>query len=450
MSSARCVEGAGSVTWWGFSPARDLTAKGPVKQQGELNVLLVGSSDPRHILKTFAGLEDTDSLHVWVIENSMDVIARQLLLLSLSLAPEESTSVHKKAETFLEVLGNSELRSETGDALREAAARLVDYVTVGQEAEPHPCLDTSLLKFRERDELVRIFRTWAKPCTEGSGSVSITRAWDARVRQHLGTRYDSRRGCFDWDLAMKLHQRGAGVINKQQYFEWRSQGVAFQMREGVYQTTNPTLLSYRILRHRGDKVAVAGYWGDIVSSPYLCFGVETSDQSLLKTENGSHVKTAQDISFANVQALLQALSSRGQRPEETLVNTPTPGLLLPTGLSVTFLPLDALSRLPDKKSFSHFFHCIYLSAGMAHQLGCPLQQMCSPGGVLVVELARFLLDLSADQERGFVETVVEGAKDAGFDPWTPADPDPTHAVFTPQSPPALPLQEGHTTGTTSP
>ena len=54
--------------------------------------------------------------------------------------------VSEKAETFLEVLGNSELRSETGDALRETAARLVDYVTVGQEAEPHPCLDTSLLK----------------------------------------------------------------------------------------------------------------------------------------------------------------------------------------------------------------------------------------------------------------------------------------------------------------
>ncbi|CAL8303868.1 unnamed protein product [Lota lota] len=456
MSSARSVEGAGSVTWWGFSPARDLMATGPVKQHGEVHILLVGSSDPRHILKTIAGLKDTDRLHIWVIENSMEVIARQLLLLYLSLAPEENTSIHKKAEMFLEVLGNSELRSETWEAVREAAARLCDYVTDCQETDPHPCLDTTLLKFRERDELVRIFRMWVKLCTEGSGSVSITRAWDARVRQHLGTRYDARRGCFDWDLAMKLHQRGGGVISKQQYFEWRSQGLAFQMREGIYQTTNTTLLSKRILTHKGDKVAVTGYWGDIVSSPYLCFGVETPDQSLLKTQNGAHVKTAQDISFANVQALFQSLSSRGQRPtssqqeaEETLANTPTPGLLLPSGVSVTFLPLDSLSRLPDKKTFSHFFHCIYLSASMAHQLGPSLQQICSPGGVLVVELARFLLDLSADQERGFLETVVRGAKAAGFDPWTPADPDPTHAIFTIQTPPNLNLQEGQTAGTMS-
>ena len=52
----------------------------------------------------------------------------------------------EKAEMFLEVFGNSELRSETGDAVREAAARLCDYVTDGQETEPHPCLDTTLLK----------------------------------------------------------------------------------------------------------------------------------------------------------------------------------------------------------------------------------------------------------------------------------------------------------------
>ena len=108
MFSVRCVS---------RSPGVSL---GPVKQDGEVNVLLVGSSDPRHILKTIAGLKDTDSLNVslrqfnsfrdtpgpsmsdvllvsiqiWVIENSMEVMARQLLLLTLSLAPEENTSVN--------------------------------------------------------------------------------------------------------------------------------------------------------------------------------------------------------------------------------------------------------------------------------------------------------------------------------------------------------------------
>lgn len=84
-----------------------------------MNVLLVGSADPRHILKTLAGLQDTESLHVsrkkqllcatgvnnnsglrsntlicallqiWVVESSMEVMARQLLLLYLALMPQE-------------------------------------------------------------------------------------------------------------------------------------------------------------------------------------------------------------------------------------------------------------------------------------------------------------------------------------------------------------------------
>lgn len=41
---------------------------------------------------------------------------------------------------------------------------------------------------------------------------------------------------------------------------------------------------------QGNKVALRGYWGDIVSSPFLAFGIETNDQSLLKKQNGQHIK----------------------------------------------------------------------------------------------------------------------------------------------------------------
>lgn len=37
-----------------------------------------------------------------------------------------------------------------------------------------------------------------------------------------------------------------GLINKQQYMQWRERGLAFEMREGVYQMTNPSLLSSRV------------------------------------------------------------------------------------------------------------------------------------------------------------------------------------------------------------
>lgn len=44
--------------------ALSLFCLGPVRPEGEVNILLVGSGDPRHILKSIAGLQDKESLHV--------------------------------------------------------------------------------------------------------------------------------------------------------------------------------------------------------------------------------------------------------------------------------------------------------------------------------------------------------------------------------------------------
>ncbi|KAJ7984564.1 hypothetical protein DPEC_G00356100 [Dallia pectoralis] len=439
MSTGRTLEGAGCVTWWGFSPARDLLCTGSEKLQGDVNVLLVGSGDSRHILKTIAGLRNTDTLHVWLIENSMEVVARQLLLLFLALTPYESMGLNEKTEVFLEVFGNSEVRSQTAEILKHVASQLSFLVTDTLETPAHPCLDTTHLRFKERDELDRIFKQWIRPpLSPRVGPVSMAKAWDGRVRQHLGTRYDSRMGCFDWDLTMKLQQKGCGVINKQQYAQWRERGVAFELREGIYQTANGSLLSTRVFSHRGDKVAVRGYWGDIVSSPYLSFGVESDDEKLLKKQNGQHIKTAQDISYVNVQALFQSLSHRGG----TSPTAPQPGseegkvcvslepqsqpethhkahireLMHLDGVSVTFLPLDSLPKLPEKQKYSHFFNGIYCAASMVHHLGPTLRQIGAPKATLVVELAKYLLDLTKDQEAGFAQKVGDIAKEAGFEP----------------------------------
>ncbi|KAM8729569.1 dynein axonemal assembly factor 3 [Acanthopagrus schlegelii] len=444
MSAGRPSEAAGCVTWWGFSPARDLLTPGPARPEGQVNVLLVGSADPRHILKTIAGFPSEGSLHVWVIENSMEVVARQLLLLYLALMPLEGMGHNEKTEVFLEVFGNGEIRSQTEETLRCAASQLSLSVTEALETPTHPCLNTTLLKFKERDELARIFKLWMQP--QSSLSISMSKAWDYRVRQHLGTRYNSKMGCFDWDLTMKLHQKGCGLINKQQYMQWRERGLAFEMREGVYQMTNPILLSSRVFSQRGNRVAVRGYWGDIVSSPYLAFGIETDDESLLKTQNGQHIKTAQDISFVNVQALFQSLSSRRCFPttsqSDTEIKEPSPqvdrksvtidDLIHLNRVSVTFLPMDSLQKLPDKQKYSHFFNTIYFSASCAHQLGPALRQIAAPDAVLVVELAKYILDLNKEQEEGFAKKVASIALQGGFEPWHEGKSDDVHAVFIPQ------------------
>ncbi|XP_061088794.1 dynein axonemal assembly factor 3-like isoform X2 [Conger conger] len=405
------------------------------RQHGKLNILLLGSGDPRHIFKTIAGLKDTDTLHVWVVEHSMEIVARQLLLLSLALSPQHSMGLQEKTEVFLEVFGNSEIRSQSECILKQTASQLSLTVTDTLNTSTNPCLDTTMLRFKDRDELDRIFKQWIHP----PSSQSMSKLWDSRVRHHLGTRYDSKLGCFDWDLSMKLHQKGCGAINKQQYVRWRETGVAFEMREGLYQTTNHSLLSTRIFNNRGDRLGIRGYWGDIVSSPYLSFGIETDNKALLQTQNGQHTKTAQDISCHNVQELFQALvcrsgipsfqqgSQEGQEQDPSANHRPSSpqpeanqrftdnGLLCLDGVNVTFLPVDSLSKLPKKQRFSHLFNTVYCSASLVHQLGPSLRQVTAPDAVLVVELAEYLLDLSKEQIKGFAEKVDDIAREAGFE-----------------------------------
>lgn len=124
-------------------------------------------------------------------------------------------------------------------------------------------------QFRERDQLAKIFQTWQQP--QSPSCALMPKAWDLRVRQHLGTRYNCKSGSFDWDVTMKLHEKGVrgkfiaaslsvafrfcrhcacclqcAVINKHEYVRWRERGLAFEKREGAYQITNPTLISSRL------------------------------------------------------------------------------------------------------------------------------------------------------------------------------------------------------------
>lgn len=79
------------------------------------------------------------------------------------------------------------------------------------EGSPH-CISGSLrvslaLQFRERDALEAVFRFWSGG-EKGPEVFPMSRLWDSRLRHYLGSRYDARRGVADWDLRMKLHDRG--------------------------------------------------------------------------------------------------------------------------------------------------------------------------------------------------------------------------------------------------
>lgn len=115
-------------------------------------------------------------LKVWVVESTMEVMARQLLLLYLALMPQESMGnngmlgfggyyptythltkismkliswfilISEKTEVFLELFGNSMIRSQTVETLKCAASQLTLCVTETQETPIHSCLNTIQLK----------------------------------------------------------------------------------------------------------------------------------------------------------------------------------------------------------------------------------------------------------------------------------------------------------------
>lgn len=68
-----------------------------------------------------------------------------------------------------------------------------------------------------------------------------------------------------------------------QYIYWRNTGIAYEFRLNKYSYPNKTLASYVEGKSKQSKGScmVRGYWGDIVNSPFISYGVKL----YLKEEN---------------------------------------------------------------------------------------------------------------------------------------------------------------------
>uniref|UniRef100_A0A8C5KI89 Dynein axonemal assembly factor 3 n=1 Tax=Jaculus jaculus TaxID=51337 RepID=A0A8C5KI89_JACJA len=428
--------GFGFVSWWGLSPALDLQAESPPvdsDSQGdtthktpELNVLLLGSVDGRHLLRTLARAE------LWPRRRFNVSLISEFKLAPTSLP---SPAPPERSETFLELWGNSLLRPPVAAFVRAQAGRLASLVPEPDRLEEQqPWLSLNLLKFRERDALEAVFRFWGGS-EKGPQAFPMSRLWDSRLRHYLGSRYDAKHGVSDWDLRMKLHDRGAQTIHIQEFRRWRYTGVAFELRDSsAYQEPNRTLASGRLLTYRGERVAARGYWGDIATGPFVAFGIEADDQSLLRTSNGQPVKTAGEITQHNVTELLREVAAWG-RPRVTQENPEeswspfSPAAPTREPFTIHFLPLDSAQTLHHKCCYQGRFQLLYVACGMVHLLSPELGACVVPGGHLVVELARYLVDIRSEQLQAFSARVEEMARAAGFVPHTGVNPSETFARF---------------------
>ncbi|KAL8597580.1 hypothetical protein ACOMHN_001511 [Nucella lapillus] len=277
------------------------------KEPDAVKILVVGGGDLRHVLTTIARRHrhTKRKLHFFIVETALELYARHMLFLSLSLEMKKRMGLQEKTELFLELFGNTLVRQQSADYVEKMSTECIKMVTDFDYLEKKlPCLDLSQLKYKERDFLEGIFKFWRKSQPE---AYDAKKCWELRMRQHLGTRYDARINVFDWDYSMNLIERGGSIVNIHEYKHWRNSGVAFTVREGTYDTPNKTLASGMVLRHDGERYARRGYWGDILISPYVPIGIESEERSFFKKANGIHTKTSEDVSVFNMLSLFHEL-----------------------------------------------------------------------------------------------------------------------------------------------
>ncbi|XP_044540466.1 dynein axonemal assembly factor 3-like, partial [Gracilinanus agilis] len=162
-------------------------------------------------------------------------------------------------------------------------------------------------------------------------------------------------------------------------------------------------------------------------------------------------QSAGEISLHNVSSLFRTLVGAreevsGAEPEaEAEGATPESEPASSRPFRVHFLPLGAAPTLHHRSRFCSRFHLLYVSCGMVHQLSPELGACVAPGGRLVVELARYLVDLRAKQLESFSDRVRELAEAAGFVAEPREGPPETFARFSRKPQPvgdALQPQDG--------
>lgn len=329
--------------FWGFSEAFDVfeefsSSTKSSEIPSNLNILLFGSSDSRHIIKSMAKLHRHEAnLTFYILEEYPALIARQMMLLLVALDTNETLSAHGRVAFFLDLFGNSMMRRSTETYLSSRADYLLRCIDQSQDDSTQSIIDVTALKYSERDQV----EDFLKFCRSKSPkSFNIKSHWTNRVIRHLGQRYDSRNGAFDWDLQMRLKSNGAQQICAQEYRHWRDTGIAFSAPLQVYSVPNKTLAISTDDR--------TGYVGDIEIGPYAAFGLHCDDATLMRSHYGDNEYRATDLTERNLFHLFYEIERQQTCPTD---------LFEAKKLGTTIIDLskslrdDHKSQMPDEIQF---------------------------------------------------------------------------------------------------
>lgn len=439
--------------FWGVSPALDLQEeylKYGDRGSYELNFLVIGGCDARHLIKTLtqAYRHTRRYMNLFVIDGCPELIARQLFLMSLALERTTRVGLLEKTRRLLEVYGNLLLRPSTSRYVIAKARQLVGMVTNTEYMSCLlPCVSIEQMKYRERDYMENLFNFWT---TGNTNQFNACELWEHRVRHSLGTRYDTRVGVYDWDYHMRLKEI-AGRVCYQEYKHFREHGVAFTWLETEACRPNVTLSAgvYKC----GERYLHRGYLGDIVTSPYIAYGLDCEDGDMLRSTHGSNFKRATDIAERNVMRMLYEIEHREKfdvgamdldggknlglvvmsdldaRISEAVHEAP---LLLREDRDtyidvdhgkVHFLSVSALDQYPHKPPFQGLFHGVFVGQNMLPRIKPSVWSMARDDAVIIMESRKYMVELKRDDVKAFGEQIQQAAATAQCDKKCTFDPE---------------------------
>ena len=308
----------------------------------------------------------------------------KMLLLAILTTPD--MDMKTRVKMYADILGNCKIREESAGWIRKESSKLAKIVAARNNAG-NMLWDLSLLKEKEVDEMEAVFLSWKKE--EGDKMEDF---WAGRQKRLMGERWESREGVVEMDYHMKLVERGGAEVDKKDFLRWRESGVAYDLTEddkvGVDNVT--------MINGAGKE---SGYWGDIVTGPFICLGLEQrSDWSVQEQQEGGATLGGLSLTLARLEDMFEKIEG-GDGMKNVKI--------LPLSISAT-------SKLTKVFKPRVKISTVWVGLSMTHLVTKGFSNLVMEEGRMVLETPLYLLQVSKELLESFQEKVMEIGSEAGF------------------------------------
>lgn len=362
-----------------------------------------------------------------------------MMLINVALENEELFSTNGKTHLFMDLLGNSLLHSSSYLYLCSKSEQFIKFITDSDYAATHAQIfDFSQLKYREKDQLELTFNFWKN---KKEHVYDIAKYWDDQNRCNLKERYDHRDGVFDWDLQMRLKDQGVTQICTQEYKHWRETGIAFTFPE--FEQSYPNKTFAVDLRKNGDQFYHRGYIGDMAVGPFIPFGVDCSDLSMLKSKFGDNQCRSTDVTERNVFELLYELEHQkkfdcaknfrelgsvrlqfGKNFDAQKVLDENLQLVkydkkmkMIQNVKIIFLPVDDVLKIQKRHNFQELFDVVFVASNYLPLLKEDFPVIMKQNSLFLFETKKYST-LKKDEIKDFTQKIKDYGKATNLKPVT--------------------------------